>query len=503
VTSDDKLLASVVDCLPLGVWIARAPGGELVFANQIFREIMGMSARDDVARGKYAAPYGICTRTGEPYPEHQLPFVRALEARGIVTVDDIVIHRPDGSRVNVRAIARPIFSDDGTDITHVVIAFADITAEVRAEAANRETEERLRAAQRLEAIGTLAAGVAHDFNNAMASIRVLSTLLRLREHDPARVADLRRIEDATDRAAALTRALLTFARHGGVARVRRMSVHEVAQTVIDLVRRTFDRHIEVTFEGRGDGAWVEGDPAQLEQLLMNLLVNARDAMPDGGRIDVRLGGDDAAVTLEVSDTGPGVPAELRSRVFEPYFTTKQMADAPGTGLGLSTVYGIVQQHGGTIELDDVRPHGARFVVRLPAAEAGAAASEDLAPLRHGTGRVLIVEDDDMVRSATRHLLELLGYTVEEAADGVAAVAMFRDHASQIDAVLLDVVMPRQGGRATLPALRAIRDVPVVVTSGVVTADDLDAWQALGATTLLSKPYDLGALSVALADAIRA
>jgi signal transduction histidine kinase len=431
-----------------------------------------------------------------------MPFVRALEARAVVTVDDIVIHRNDGGRVNIRAIARPIFGA-GDVITHVVIAFADITAEVSAGEASRERDERMRGAQRLEAIGTLASGVAHDFNNAMASIRVLATLLRLREADPARVADLRRIEDSTDRAAALTRSLLTFARHGGVARVRRVSVHEVARTVIDLVRRTFDRQIEIAFEGRGDGAWIDGDAAQLEQLLMNLLVNARDAMPDGGSIEVRLGGDESSVTLEVTDTGPGVPENLRARIFEPYFTTKHAGDEPGTGLGLSTVYGIVQQHGGAIDIGDAAPHGARFLIRLPGVAAGVTDSERAAPLRHGSGRILIVEDDDLVRTSTRNLLEMLGYTVEEAADGVDAVAAFRDHAGDIDAVLLDVVMPRQGGRVTLPALRAIRDVPVVITSGVVTPDDLDAWLALGATTLLSKPYDLGALSVALADAMGA
>jgi len=236
---------------------------------------------------------------------------------------------------------------------------------------------------------------------------------------------------------------------------------------------------------------------------MNLLVNARDAMPDGGRVDVTLGGDAATVTIEVADTGPGIPPPLRARVFEPYFTTKQRGDVAGTGLGLSTAYGIVQHHGGAIEIRDAAPQGARFLIRLPAVAAGVAVSEGAAPLERGAGQVLLVEDDDHVRRATRHLLEILGYSVIEASDGVDAVAVFRDHATEIDAVLLDVVMPRQGGRTTLPALRAIRDVPVVVTSGVVTPDDFADWHALGATTLLPKPYDVGALSSALASAIRA
>ena len=502
--SDESLLAGVLDFLPLGVWIARAPSGELVLANRVFREIMGMDARPDVARGGYAEPYGICGRDGKPYPESKMPFVRALQARATVTVDDIVIHRPDGHRVNIRAIARPIF--EGETITHVVIAFADATAEVNAEAARRDSEERLRAAQRLEAIGNLAAGVAHDFNNAMASIRVLAALLRLRESDPARAADLRRIEDATDRAAELSRSLLTFGRHGS-GRVARVSVDDLARTVVDLVRRTFDRQIEILLDAGSAPAWVDGDPAQIEQLLMNLLVNARDAMPDGGRVAVRVdvAGTPPWVTIEVEDSGPGIPVELRSRVFEPYFTTKNSAERPGTGLGLSTVYGIVQQHGGSIVIGDAAPHGARFVISLPgAAPAVTGEARRPAVLRHGTGRILVVEDDEAVRRSTRSLLELLGYEVVEATDGIAAVDVFRRDAGAaraIDAVLLDVVMPRQSGRATLPALRAIREVPVVITTGIATGDDHDEWRALGAHALLAKPYDLGQLSTVLADAI--
>ena len=501
---DDPLLSSVLDLLPLGVWIARAPTGELVLANRMFREIMGSDARRDVALGGYAAPYGIFGRDGKPYPEERMPFVLALKARTIVTVDDIVIHRGDGTRVNIRAFARPVF--EGDTITHVVIAFADITAEVSADAARRDSEERLRATQRLEAIGNLAAGVAHDFNNAMASIRVLAALLRLRESDPARGEDLRRIEDATDRAAELSRSLLTFGRHG-TGRITRIAVDDLARTVVDLVRRTFDRQIEIHLDTGDASAWVDGDPAQLEQLLMNLLVNARDAMPDGGKVAVRIDvtGTPPWVTIEIEDTGPGIPVELRSRVFEPYFTTKSSAERPGTGLGLSTVYGIVQQHGGSIVIGDATPHGARFVISIPGATSAAAVDARRAPaLRHGTGRVLVVEDDEAVRRATRSLLELLGYDVIEAVDGVAAVDVFRRDAittQEIDAVLLDVVMPRQSGRATLPALRAIREVPVVITTGIATDDDHDEWRALGAHALLAKPYDLGELSNVLADAI--
>jgi CheY-like chemotaxis protein len=168
------------------------------------------------------------------------------------------------------------------------------------------------------------------------------------------------------------------------------------------------------------------------------------------------------------------------------------------------VYGVVQQHGGSIVVGDGAPHGARFVISLPGVAAGAPSPARRAPapeLRHGTGRVLVVEDDEQVRRATRTLLEMLGYDVVEASDGLDALDVFRSHAPTIDAVLLDVVMPRQSGRATLPALRAIREVPVVVTTGSATGDEHAEWRALGAHALLAKPYDLGELSNVLADAI--
>ncbi|KAB2883221.1 MAG: PAS domain-containing protein, partial [Kofleriaceae bacterium] len=280
VTTDDVLLSGVIDQLPLGVWIARAPGGELLFANQVFREILGIEARGDVAVGGYSEPYGIMGLDGKPYPEARMPFVRALEARATVTVEDIVIHRHDGRRVNIRATARPIF--DGDVITHIVIAFADYTAEREACARQREAEERARQDERLQAIGTLAAGVAHDFNNVLAQIRILASMLRVREQDASRVEDLVRIEQATDSAAALTRSLLAFGRHPA-GNVVRFDLDAVVAGVVDLVRRTFERHITIEHR-REPGAFVAGDQNQLEQVILNLAVNARDAMANGGTL---------------------------------------------------------------------------------------------------------------------------------------------------------------------------------------------------------------------------
>src|SRR4051794_14600096 len=166
-SSEPDFGSAVADELPVGVWVARAPTGEFLYANRRFNDIMGMGARDDVAAGEYAAPYGIYDRAGNPYPEHRMPFVQALAAGTTVVVDDIVIHRTDGAKVNIRAFARPVTGAGGA-ISHVIIAFIDITREVVAETARAESDRRLGRAQRMEAIGNLAGGIAHDFNNVLA-----------------------------------------------------------------------------------------------------------------------------------------------------------------------------------------------------------------------------------------------------------------------------------------------------------------------------------------------
>ncbi len=496
--ASDELLASVLDLLPVGVWVAHAPCGELALANRTFREIMGIEARADVAVGSYGEPYGICDRAGAPYPEAQMPFVRALQARATVTVDDIVIHRHDGGRVAVRAIARPVFAADV--ITHVVIAFADISEEVAAREAQQHSEERLRRAQRLESIGNLAAGIAHDFNNLLTSIQVLASMLGRDEPDPRRLDDLRHIQDATERAATLTRGLLAFGRRGAGA-MTRVALDDLTTSMVELCRRTFDRRIAITLRDAGGAARVDGDPGELEQVVMNLLVNARDAMPEGGALTVQVVADGSRVRLIVEDTGPGVPVALRERIFEPYFTTHGAGVGTGSGVGLATVWAIVQRHGGTIDVDAARGGGARFTIDLPASPAPADAPAPAAPtppLRPGHGRILLIDDDAEVRAVTARVLASLGYQVVEAADGADGVALFAAEPARFAAVMLDVIMPRMGGREALTALRLLRDVPVVVTSGVVSAADADAWIAAGAHALLPKPYDLHELSTVLA-----
>ncbi len=508
-SGDDDLLTGIMDQLPLAVWIARAPGGEHLFSNRMFRDIMGIEARTDVGVGGYSEPYGIFGRDGHPYPESRMPFVQALATRSTVTLDDIVIHRHDGRRVNIRATARPLLAGDV--VSHVVVAFADITVEVEAEERHRRAEERLRHDERMEGIGTLAAGVAHDFNNILTQIRVLASLLRLREPDVARVEDLVRIEQATDSAAALTRSLLAFGRHPP-GRVTRFDLGEIVAGVVDLVRRTFDR--KITIEHESASAIVSGDPNQLEQVIMNLAVNARDAMPGGGCLRVAIRVVDGTpppplragrhVVVEVSDTGPGVPPELRARVFEPYFSTKHDREARGTGLGLATAYGVLQAHGGVIEVGDAVPVGARFTLYVPVASGADSPRGDRPPLVSGRGRVLVVEDEGLLRQTLRRILEHLGYEVVEAADGAAAIEVFRAHHDGLAAVVLDQVMPVMSGSEAFRVMCTIDpSVPVILTSGRLDESSDAELRRLGIGAVIAKPFNIDELSQVLRAAIGA
>jgi PAS domain S-box-containing protein len=209
----DDLGRGIADALPVGIWVAHAPGGEFFYANQMFSEIMGQTALSDVAAGEYSQPYGIFGKDGKLYPEDELPFPRVLRERKPVVVDDIVVHRPDGTRVHVRAQARPVLDEAGT-VVQVIVAFIDITREAEAELARAESEERLRQAQRMESIGRLAGGVAHDFNNLLAAIGLLASSLKRTETEASRRTALEQIEQTTDSAAALTRSLLGFAGQG-------------------------------------------------------------------------------------------------------------------------------------------------------------------------------------------------------------------------------------------------------------------------------------------------
>jgi signal transduction histidine kinase len=388
------------------------------------------------------------------------------------------------------------------------------TLESRVEERTRElsqAQDQLRQAQKMEAVGRLAGGVAHDFNNLLTAITGYSDLLMsdLAEGDPRR-ADLEQIKHAADRAAGLTRQLLAFSRRQ-VLQPRVLDLNVVITDVEKMLRRVIGEDIDlVTIPGSALGR-VKADPGQLDQVILNLAVNARDAMPEGGKLtietaNVELDGAYALrhiavrpgpyVMLAVSDTGCGMDAEILARLFEPFFTTKEVGK--GTGLGLATVYGIVTQSGGSISVYSEPGRGTTFKMYLPrvkeAVETRVVVASPDTPVR-GSETILVVEDEEAVRSLARLVLERKGYTVLEARHGTEALRVSERHEGPIALVLTDLVMPGLGGRELAGRLATVRpDTKVLYMSGytdnaIVHQGVLDAGAAF-----LSKPFTPDALA---------
>ena len=390
-------------------------------------------------------------------------------------------------------------------VVGTVVAFKDITERRRTAEALRQAEAQFRQAQKMEAVGQLAGGIAHDFNNLLTVIIGHAQLLRRRLTHAADLNDVEMITSTSDRAAALTRRLLAFGRKQ-ILQPRVQDLRGVVSSMLSMLKRLIGEHIELVTVADTAATWVKVDATQLEQVILNLAVNARDAMPNGGSftIDVRnVPGPPATVLLVVKDTGCGMDAQTQAHIFEPFFSTKGPGN--GTGLGLATVYGIVQQHDGTIEVETAPGAGTTFRITLPRADAPAddGAGERPRPRRlAGRETILLVEDDDGVRRLARDILKTHGYTVLAAGGPVDALSVAEEHAGPIHALVTDVIMPAMSGRELAtrlvgprPEMRAVymSGYPgqVIASHGVLEGD----------TVFVQKPFTIEALTGAVREAL--
>lgn len=380
----------------------------------------------------------------------------------------------------------------------------------RSEAERARLHDQLLHAQRMEATGTLAAGLAHDMNNVLASITTYAELVHRELHDPRLRADLEQVTAQAARGAELTRGLLAFSRRGAY-RKRLLQVDGVIREVEPLLTRTLPKSIEIRVAPGAPLAWVEGDDVQLAQALVNFGLNAADAMNGHGILEitsqvVELEAAAAAplglaagsyVRISVRDNGAGMDEATRRRVFEPFFTTKPAGR--GTGLGLSTVWGVVQSHGGAVEVASRPGHGATFSVHLPvvaapvivdvaplASRRGASIGASVGPEPSSRATVLVVDDEPAVRSGTARLLERHGLHVLTADNGAEALRVFAEHGPAVGLVILDMGMPVMGGAECFRRLREHSSVPVLVTTGYAVDEEVQELVARGAA-LLEKP----------------
>jgi PAS domain S-box-containing protein len=436
-------------------------------------------------------------------PEQATPSASVLTS-GQGIEKEAFIRRRDGSQFWANVNIFPVSKD------LVLGQFNDITE-------RKELENRLRQAQKMEAVGTLAGGISHDFNNIIQAILGYASLLKIRlEGQEEAAAQVEAIERASLRAGELTRQLLGFARRGRLE-VKPTDLNGVVEKVVSMIRPTFDRSIDIRTALSAHLSPVEGDAGQLEHSLLNLCINARDAMPNGGTLriethNVILSDPEAYglaeappgeyVSLSVSDTGVGISEDHLPRIFEPFFTTKE--PGKGSGMGLAMVYGIVKNHGGWIDVRSPSGRGATIRILLPASPRMLAAPTSLPKpeiLAVGTETILFVDDEESLRLLATESLGSLGYTVLTARNGTEALTRYAENRREIALVILDLIMPEMGGVETFRRLREIDPaVRVLISSGYAGDDRSEMLLAEGVAGFLRKPYRLGTLAAAIRQA---
>jgi nitrogen-specific signal transduction histidine kinase/ActR/RegA family two-component response regulator len=374
--------------------------------------------------------------------------------------------------------------------------------------ARKQLEEQLYQAQKMQAVGQLAGGVAHDFNNLLTVIGGQVEMILEGAEDSQLRARLARVQKAADRAGKLTRQLLAYSRRQ-VLQTRVVNLNTVIQHLLDLLGRLIKEHVTLDFQPAPELGWIRADPHQIEQVLINLTVNAQDAMPGGGRLtlatrNLRIGpgpGPDALepgdyVQIIVRDNGHGMEREVQERVFEPFFTTRKFGE--GTGLGLSMAYGIITQSGGAIRLESAPGEGCTFWITLPRTgppEPGPGARPEPAAIPRGSETILLAEDEDGVRELIQDRLRGLGYTVLAAPDGLEAMAAALMYPGRIHLLLTDLVMPHADGRELAEELGKLAPkAKVIFMSGYPGHGVPGAALNLPAGHFLAKPVSLEALA---------
>jgi len=485
-----NLLRTFIDNLPDYIYMKDIKG-RFVLANKKLSLLMGKENPDeligktdfDLYPGKFA----------ELYFKDEQTIIKT--GRPLINKEDIIID-PKGEKIWILNTKIPLFDSDG-NVTNIVGIMHDITEK-------KLLEQQLVQAQKMESIGTLAGGIVHDFNNILSAILGYASLMKMKinkDNSFYNYVDI--IEKSAIRASELTSQLLSFSRGGAIYNKRPMNLNNVINEIINIIKSTFDKSIETEYYLFDDLPTIEADASQIHQVIMNLCVNARDAMPDGGKliietdvetlseeyvkthIDAKVG---RHIILTVTDTGIGMDEEIKKRIFEPFYTTKKQGK--GTGLGLSMVYGIIKSHDGFVNVYSERGNGTTFKVYLPASvKAEEIKSSNITKLKRGDELILLVDDEKSIRDFGKNILESYGYRVLLADNGEMAIKIYDKHKDEMGLVILDLIMPELGGKETFLRIKDINpDEKVIISSGYSPNGMLKDILDIGAKGFIQKPY---------------
>jgi len=463
--------------------------GEITDANPSFLEIFGYT-REELIGKDFRSRYVD--------PAVRRKFQEEIEKKGFVKDYEVKFRKKDGTEMDCLLTLSVYDSEEGN-----IAGYRGIIRDVTAQ---KQLQRELHHAQKMESIGTLAGGIAHDFNNLLTVVLGFSELLLIgkNEQDPA-YADLQKIHQAARNGADLVKRILAFSKKAEI-NPRHLNLNHEIERIRQLLTRTISKMIEFKLVLSDEPAIIHVDPAQLEQVVLNLAVNAQDAMPDGGILTfetthatldeeyckLHVGAKPGDyVMLSVSDTGQGMDHETLNHIFEPFYTTKEAGK--GTGLGLAMVYGMVKQHGGYIVGYSEPGMGTTFKIYLPvtATETKTETPAKKLIIPRGTEIVLLVDDEEMLRDLGKRILERSGYTVLTAANGKDALNIYGKQRSEISLVILDLIMPEMGGKQCLGELLKIdSQVKVLIASGYSAAGETKKAIESGARGFVGKPYDM-------------
>ena len=506
-----SILQAAMDNSQAGIAIADAPDGRLRYVNKAGLLIRGKSEEESIAGidiDKYVSSWHLLDLDGIPLRRDEVPLARAV-MYGETCSRDFIIRRPDNEDRIVWANAAPILDSNGR-IKAGIVVFQDITE-------RKQMEANLLRTQRMESLGTLASGVAHDLNNILTPILFSTEMLRDADEFDTRESLLETIEQCAKRGANVVNQVLVFAR-GAKGERTTMELKSIVNDLESMMCETFPKNIAICSSIPPDFGAVIGNSTQIHQVFLNLCINARDAMPKGGTLSIsaeKAEIDEAFAAmapdakagnyamLSVTDTGIGIPHEIIGKIFEPFFTTKE--HGKGTGLGLSSVIGIVRSHGGFVTVESKEGRGSTFKVFLPIAKGDSAEHIPLektaAP--HGMGEtILVVDDEAYIAKMTAMVLRKHGFKVLVAAGGDEALALYREHANAIAIVLTDIMMPGMDGVELSHALQEINPrVKIIASTGQATETRQAELRAVGVEVILRKPYNAKTLLATLHDAI--
>jgi len=478
------------------------PEGKIIFANPAIADMTGFEIEELI--GKYHHDLLHHTKPdGTPYPQEECLLYKAFKDRRAHYIDDEIFWKKDGSSFPAEYTSNPM-QDEQMKLIGAVVMLRNITERKRAEQEKDNLQEQLLQAHKMQAVGQLAGGVAHDFNNILTAIISYGHILlaKMGKNDALRTY-VDHMLSSSERAAHLVTSLLAFSRKQTI-NLKPTDVNRIVTEVKTLLIRILGEDIELNTMLTDKDAIVMADGNQIEQVLMNLATNARDAMPNGGTLTIGTDlkeMDDKFIQVHgygevkkyalitVSDTGVGMTEEVTARIFEPFFTTKEVGK--GTGLGLAMAYGIIKQHNGYIKVNSALGRGTSFTIFLPVLQSAIEErkSETDSVVRGGTETVLLAEDNAEVREAAHEILAGGGYTIIEAVDGEEALQKFLENKEKIHLLIIDIIMPKKNGKEIYEEIKKIKsDIKAIFTSGY-TADNFH-WKSIEAEGLefIPKPF---------------